>query len=164
MRTARRPSTTLAAVAVSALVALGLGGCSSDDDNDGGTPSATASDSASVASSTPSPTATGDPSETPTATSEPSGDTAEVALTVEGTTVTGSTRIQVAPGQHVRLTVTADRSSELHVHAADPEIESETKAGEPVTVEFDAPGEPGVYEVELHDPDLLLLEVEVEPT
>ena len=49
------------------------------------------------------------------------------------------------------------------MHAADPEIESETVAGSPVTVEFDAPTEPGVYEVELHDPDLLLLEVEVEP-
>ena len=162
MRAARRPSTTLAAVAVAGLVALGLGGCS-DDGNDGGTPSPTASDTASVGSSAPTPTPTSEPSESPTATPEPGDDTAEVALTVEGTTVTGSTRIQVAPGQHVRLIVTADRSSELHVHAADPEIDAETEAGSPVTVEFDAHTEPGIYEVEMHDPDLLLLEVEVEP-
>jgi plastocyanin len=83
-------------------------------------------------------------------------------VTVVGKTVTGvPTRITVSPGEKVRLVVTADRTSELHVHAADPEVETHTQEGQPVTVEFDAKKEPGLYEVEMHDPDLLLFQVQV---
>ena len=83
-------------------------------------------------------------------------------VTVVGKTVTGvPTRITVSPGEKVKLVVTADRTSELHVHAADPEVETHTQKGQPVTVEFDAKKEPGLYEVEMHDPDLLLFQVQV---
>jgi hypothetical protein len=83
-------------------------------------------------------------------------------VTVAGKTVTGvPTRITVSPGEKVKLVVTADRTSELHVHAADPEVETDTKQGQPVTVEFDAKKQPGLYEVEMHDPDLLLFQVQV---
>ena len=83
-------------------------------------------------------------------------------VTVVGKTVTGvPTRITVSPGEKVKLVVTADRTSELHVHAADPEVETHTEKGQPVTVEFDAKKEPGLYEVEMHEPDLLLFQVQV---
>ncbi len=58
------------------------------------------------------------------------------------------------------LTLTTDRSGELHVHAADPELEVEIQPGTE-TYTFTTPSQPGVYEVELHDPDLLLFEIKV---
>lgn len=132
-RTIRRAGWALPAVVLAALV---LAGCSSG--SSGG--SASASSSAGSASA-----------------SEPT-----YAVTIVDKTVTGvPSRITVSPGERVRLVVTADRTSELHVHAADPEVETQTKQGEPVTVEFDAKKQPGLYEVEMHDPDLLLMQVQV---
>jgi hypothetical protein len=69
--------------------------------------------------------------------------------------------VTLAPGEKVTLVVTADRTSELHVHAADPEVETHTERGQAVTVEFNTTKQPGLYEVELHDPDLLLFQVQV---
>jgi hypothetical protein len=54
--------------------------------------------------------------------------------------------------------VTADRSSVVHVHVVN--IEKPITAGMPVTIGF-TPTQPGVYEVELHDPDLLLVKLAV---
>ena len=83
-------------------------------------------------------------------------------MTVSGKTVSGvAPRVTLSPGEKVKLVVTADRTSELHVHAADPELETHTQADKPVTVEFDAKKEPGLYEIEMHDPDLLLFQVQV---
>jgi hypothetical protein len=58
----------------------------------------------------------------------------------------------------VRLTVTADRTSEVHVHVVD--LEKPITAGTPLTIRF-TPTQQGVYEVELHDPDLLLVKLAV---
>jgi plastocyanin len=130
-QTIRRAGAALPAVALAALM---VAGCSSG--SSGG--------SASPASSGGSA-------------SEPT-----YAVTVVGKTITGvPTRITVSPGEKVRLVVTADRASELHVHAAEPEVETKTEEGQPVTVEFDAKKQPGLYEVEMHDPDLLLMQVQV---
>jgi len=83
-------------------------------------------------------------------------------VTVSGKTVTGvPPRVTLSPGEKVKLVVTADRTSELHVHAADPEVETHTQQGQAVTVEFNAKKEPGLYEVEMHEPDLLLFQVQV---
>jgi hypothetical protein len=83
-------------------------------------------------------------------------------LTVVGKKVSGvASRVTLSPGEKVRLVVTADRTSELHVHAGDPQIETHTQKGQPVTVEFYVTKQPGLYEVEMHDPDLLLFQVEV---
>ncbi|MGZ4602851.1 MAG: hypothetical protein ACXV0U_04535 [Kineosporiaceae bacterium] len=56
------------------------------------------------------------------------------------------------------MTVTADRTSQVHVHVVD--IEKPITAGKPLTIDF-TPTQPGVYEVELHDPDLLLVKLAV---
>jgi len=64
----------------------------------------------------------------------------------------------VTAGCVVRLTVTADRSSEVHVHVVN--LEKPVKAGTPATIQF-SPTQQGVYEVELHDPDLLLVKLAV---
>jgi hypothetical protein len=80
-------------------------------------------------------------------------------ITVKGSTVTpppGTTN--VAAGCQVQLTITADRTSEVHVHVLD--IEKPITAGQPLQITF-TPRQPGVYEVELHDPDLLLVKLAV---
>jgi plastocyanin len=125
-----------AALGAVALVALLVAGCSSG--SSGGSASATSSAGSA------------------------SGSEPTYVVTVVGKTVTGvPSRITVSPGEKVRLVVTADRTSELHVHAADPEVETQTKQSEPVSFEFDAKKQPGLYEVEMHDPDLLLMQVQV---
>jgi plastocyanin len=83
-------------------------------------------------------------------------------VTVVGKKITGvPSRVTLSPGEKVRLIVTADRTSVLHVHAGDPEIETHTQQGQAVTVEFSVKKNAGLYEVEMHDPDLLLFQVEV---
>jgi hypothetical protein len=137
MNTRRR--TTLKGVPMLAAAAL-LAACSSGSSNGTTAPS----------TSTPASSATSSASE-PTYT-----------VTVVGKKVTGvPTRVTLSPGEKVRLIVTADRTSELHVHAGDPEIETHTTKGQAVTVEFFAKKQPGLYEVEMHEPDLLLFQVEV---
>ena len=85
-----------------------------------------------------------------------------VEVTVEGKKVTPAPgTVDVAPGQEVQLTLTSDRSGEMHVHAADPELEVEISPGTEVYT-FTVTNQPGVYEVELHDPDLLLFEIKVQ--
>ena len=67
-------------------------------------------------------------------------------------------RQEVAQGDTVTLVVTSDEADEVHVHGVD--IEKETKAGEPTTVEFEVP-DAGLYEVETHESGLQLLQLEV---
>jgi hypothetical protein len=69
--------------------------------------------------------------------------------------------IAVAPGTPIALTLTTDRSGELHIHGAEPELETEIEPGTK-TYTFTAISQPGVYEAELHDPDLLLFELKVQ--
>ena len=79
-------------------------------------------------------------------------------------TVTGSmvspppSTVDVPAGCPVTLTVTADRTSEVHVHVV--ELEKPITAGTPLTLTF-TPTQQGLYEVELHDPDLLLVKLAV---
>jgi plastocyanin len=81
---------------------------------------------------------------------------------VSGNDVTPApTTIDARPGEVIALTLTSDRGGELHVHAADPETEVEIAPGTK-TYTFTVTEQPGVYEVELHDPDLLLFEIKVQ--
>ena len=80
-------------------------------------------------------------------------------ITVKGSAVTpppGTTDVKA--GCQVDLTITADRTSEVHVHVVD--LEKPITAGQPLHITF-TPTQQGVYEVELHDPDLLLAKLAV---
>ena len=61
-------------------------------------------------------------------------------------------------GESVTLKVTSDVADHVHVHGYD--LFTDVAAGDPVTIEFSA-DIPGVFEVELEDSGLLLLELEV---
>ena len=83
--------------------------------------------------------------------------TVTVAVT-NGQVVPKTHRVQVPKGDTVRLVVTTDTDDEVHVHGVD--IEKETTAGKPTTLEFEVP-DAGLYEVETHESGLQLLQLEV---
>jgi hypothetical protein len=90
--------------------------------------------------------------------STPQGTT--IKVTFSGNTVTPSgERIEVEHGQPVTLLVTADKPGEIHVHST-PEQELEYNAGNtelPIT-NLD---QPGVVDVESHDLDKVIVQLEV---
>jgi len=114
---------------------------------------------------TPTSLAPGTPTTSAPVSSSPSETATTPAIRTLAITVTGNevspepTQVDLAVGETLSLVITADAGSEVHVHGFG-EIAEPVTPGVPVTIELTG-NEPGVYEVELHDPDLLLLQVAV---
>jgi hypothetical protein len=150
-----------AVLAVALAGALGACGGSAPSGTSTGTstgPSAgtTAGSGTATASATGGAAGTGSPT---AGAGSASGCGARLQITVKGSTVTpppGTTDVRA--GCEVDLTITADRTSEVHVHVVD--LEKPITAGQPLRISF-TPTQQGVYEVELHDPDLLLVKLAV---
>ena len=82
-----------------------------------------------------------------------------VAVRVTGGKVVPPThRVNVPMGQRVRLEVDSDVADEVHVHGYD--LKKNVAPGAPATVEFVA-DQPGVFEVELEEAKLQLVQLEV---
>ncbi|HET9944345.1 MAG TPA: hypothetical protein VFR56_01740 [Actinomycetes bacterium] len=128
------------------LLVLALGGCASGDDDSGdaGTTTSPAATSSGSASSSP-------------ATETEQAVEISVAVT-DGKVEPKPRRVEVERDSQVRLIVTSDVDDELHVHGY--EIEAELEAGRPTTVEFVA-DQSGIFEVETHETELELLQLEV---
>jgi hypothetical protein len=91
--------------------------------------------------------------------SSSSGTVDTIRVTVKDGKVTPAAhRERVASGDKVKLVVTTDAADEVHVHGVN--IEKETEPGKPTTITFVAE-DPGLYEVETHETDLQLLQIEV---
>ncbi|HEX2299098.1 MAG TPA: hypothetical protein VHH34_11385 [Pseudonocardiaceae bacterium] len=90
----------------------------------------------------------------------PAGPKARVlTVTVSGGKATGDTdRVAVPLGTPVTIDVTSDAADELHVHGYDKE--TQIPAGGTGSVTFTA-DIPGVFEVELHESGLQLLQLQV---
>ena len=87
------------------------------------------------------------------------GDSVAVTVTREGDSFTpNGERVELAVGQTLVLTVTADEAGELHVHSTpEQEIAYEEGTSEhEITID-----RPGVVEVESHEPDQIVLQLEV---
>lgn len=126
-----RPRLRLAVgAAVTCLTLLGLSACGTDE--------------------TDSPGTTGQD----TSTQEQS----PIRVTVEGDSIQpAGERVDVTVDEPIVIEVTADRDGELHVHST-PEQEIAFTAG---TTEHEITlDRPGVVEVEAHDPDLVVLQLE----
>lgn len=81
-----------------------------------------------------------------------------VEITFEGDAVPQVQRVPVEAGEKVEIVVKSDEPGELHVHS-DPEQELEYEAGTTtLTVTID---QPGVVDVERHEPETLVLQLEV---
>ena len=112
-----------------------------------------------TSTTTASPGTGGDSPATSSGAGSASGCGTGLQITVKGSTVTpppGTTDVKA--GCQVDLTITADRTSEVHVHVVD--LEKPVTAGQPLRISF-TPTQQGIYEVELHDPDLLLAKLAV---
>lgn len=97
-----------------------------------------------------------DESDPPTTDAEP----VTVLVTFEGDTVDPSgDRVEVETGQPVELEITADAAGEIHVHS-DPEQTLSYDAGSS-TVEIEGIDQPGVVEVESHNLDKVIVQLEV---
>lgn len=94
---------------------------------------------------------------------KPAGDTTDpevIEVTFEGDSVTPSgERIEVATGQDIELEVTADAAGEIHVHSQ-PEQTLQYAEGES-TVTIQGIDTPSTVEVESHDLDLVIVQLEV---
>lgn len=91
-----------------------------------------------------------------------SGDAAPDAtvldVSVEGGEVTGGGRHEVALGETVTIRVTSDVADHVHLHGYD--VLADVTAGGTAELTFDATI-PGVFEVELEDSRIPLLELEI---
>ncbi len=86
-------------------------------------------------------------------------DTATVEITFSHGSVTpNGERVEVETGQPVELVVKADEPGELHVHST-PEEEFEYGAGT-TTLKLTL-DQPGVVDVESHDPKVVIVQLEV---
>jgi hypothetical protein len=77
----------------------------------------------------------------------------------DGKVTPSGDRVEVEVGQVVQFIVAADEAGEIHIHS-EPEQELVYEAGEKeYDVEFD---KPGVVEVESHDLDQIIVQLEIE--
>ena len=146
--------TTLRVLPLVAGLVLALGACGADDDGttDDESPAAPSS------SSTPSPSETaGEPVEEETV--DPYEDAVVVDMTFQdGTASPLGERVQVEVGQQIVFLVNADAPGELHAHTTE-ELTLEYPAGESeLTMVVD---QPGVVEVESHELDVTMVQLQV---
>ena len=143
-RLARR-SLVLPAAALLAVLALGACGSSGDDNAD--SPLVT------------EPTATASATESGTSSPSPTETAKVIDVTMKGSKVTPAPdKVKVDKGEKVVINITRDSDGEVHVH--DYGVSKQAKAGVPVELAFTA-DKVGVFEVEAHDPDVLLLQLQV---
>ncbi len=84
---------------------------------------------------------------------------ATIDITFEGDTVKPQgARVEVVAGEPVKLRIDADQGGELHVHSS-PEQELEYSAG--TTEQTITLDQPGVVDVESHDLEQLIVQLEV---
>ena len=104
----------------------------------------------------------GDAETDPPATSQSpatDGDSVAVTVTREGDSFTpNGARVELGVDQTLVLSIDADEAGELHVHSTpEQEISYEEGASEhELTID-----RPGVVEVESHDPDVIVMQLEV---
>jgi hypothetical protein len=148
----------LAALAVVTCVLL-TAGCGDDEPETIDNAEQTASES-TPAESTPAE------STEPSPTTEPSSPAAEdaaqvIEITFEGDSVTpNGDRVEVKAGEPIELRVTADAPGEIHVHS-NPEQELAYSVGSStldLTID-----QPGIVEVESHELEKIIVQLEVTP-
>ncbi|MGO4342853.1 hypothetical protein [Pedococcus sp. 2YAF34] len=133
------------------VLALGLTACGGDDSAVSGSTTS----SSSTSSSSPSSSSSSSSSSSTSPASQGRG----LTITITGKKVVPApATVDLAVGEKLTLVVTSDHDDELHLHGFD--VEDKLKAGVPTTVTVTGK-DPGVYEVETHEPPLRLLKIAV---
>lgn len=163
------PRRGLALAAAALLVPVWLTACSSPSASVPTSPNPVTGSAATDSSATPAtPTSPAESSAASTAgtttgtaaaSASPSDSVPTYTITVTGKKVSPApATVQITANTKVRLVVTSDVANELHLHGVD--VEKPLPAGTATTVEVSYPT-PGTYEVETHEPSLLLLRFQV---
>lgn len=143
-------------VAAALLVLLLVAGCGGEDGDGAG------DDAAASTTTTGAPAPGGDPGASTTTTAPVSSTTAAgrvISVTVRaGEVVGGARRERVEAGEPIVLRVDSDTADEVHVHGYDKKVD--VSAGGVAEIAF-TPDIPGVFEVELEEIKLDLLQLEV---
>lgn len=140
--------------ALALVLAMALTGCGSDD-VDPNTPTGAATEQTSTPAPTETPSATGSESTEPE--TQPSG--LVIPITREGDEFTpNGERVDVPLGEEIVIVVSSDEAGELHVHST-PEQEIAYKKG--MSTHRLTFQQPGVVEVESHEPDSVVLQLQV---
>ena len=142
----RRILAVLAALPLALTVVTGCGGDEASSGGGGGSPTSDNSTQGGEETRTPS--------------RQDSTDPKVIEVTIDGDSVTpNGERVEVATGQDVELDITADVAGEIHVHST-PELELEYQAGTS-TVTIPGIEQPGTVDVEVHDPEKVIVQLEV---
>lgn len=143
--------------AATAVVVLVLSGCGAEESAPG---AATTSPSASgSASGSASASAGKDRSARPRPTEEESPEGTVVEVTIEdGRVDPAGERVRVAAGEPVTFQVDSDVAGEMHAHATPEQSIAFGPGTSEHTITIDRPG---VVEVELHDPLLVVVQLQV---
>jgi ABC-type glycerol-3-phosphate transport system substrate-binding protein len=89
-----------------------------------------------------------------------SGGTTRIVVAVkDGKVDPPNHRVKLDSGSKVRLQVTSDHADEVHVHGFD--LKQDLEAGKPAVISFTA-DQTGVFEVELEDEALQLVQLQVQ--
>ncbi len=133
------------ALALGLTTAVVLASCSQAGPVPSTAPSASPSTSASAPTSAPM--------------SAPTSASRRIDVVVTGKQVTPTPEmVNIAVGQSLTIAVTSDHDNTLHAHGFN--IERDIKAGQQLEITVKG-AQPGVYDIELHDPELRLLQVAV---
>lgn len=155
-----RRKTPIAAVALLVLISA----CSDGETVETTSPAITddITTSETTTTTTVEPTTTAEPEETTTTTSAPPAEPELTAIDVvfENGSVAGESRITVPLGEDVVVSVEADVTDRVHLHGYD--IFADVAPEAPATIEFTA-DIPGIFELELEDSGVRLVELEVTP-
>ena len=139
----------LGALLVAALLVLGACG-SGDDGSSGKTSDEPTAAESSASEQTPSQSAAAEPTKQP-------GTTIDITFS-GGKVDPDGVQVKVKAGEPINFRVQADQPGELHVHSS-PEHEIAYRAGttrKTITIE-----QPGLVDVESHDPERLVVKLEV---
>lgn len=139
------------------LLAVAVAGCGSDDSGATEAPASSSATPSTSPSESDQPSETVEPSEAPETPEAPEGTVVEISIKGDDVSPSGE-RVKVGAGETVTLLVTSDRPGEIHVHST-PEQELGYDVGTTeLTLTID---KPGVVEVEDHDADLVLVQLQV---
>ena len=126
-----------------------VAGCGGDDGDQG-----------AAATTAATSTTTGDSTSSQATTTTAGFSGVLIEATVTGDKVeTASRRVRIDRGQKVRIRVQADRAEEVHLHGYD--LSADVAPGRPAVIDFTADA-PGVFEVELEQAHLRLVELQVQ--
>lgn len=136
-------------VALTLVIAAGVAGCGDDNGGSGGADRP--AETVDTVATTPDPVTTETMS---TTADETTAGTERFEVTIRnGQPAGGPGRWRVDRGSSVVITISSDVADEVHLH--DYDVSVDVEPGEPADLELTA-DQPGVYEVELEDSNIVL--------